>query len=124
MAASLPLGHFVLSIVTGRAREGFLSYVVPVNLLLLALAVIGVLAGRRLRRFVSSGREESARTRPMSGCHSGDVGVEREFRSHPVGLSAAEAERGDQPCPTWRRTHMDGSLPGLTTRTITLRSLR
>jgi len=50
IAASLPLGHFVLSIVTGRAREDFLSYVVPVNLLLLALAVIGVLAGRRLRR--------------------------------------------------------------------------
>ena len=50
IAASLPLGHFVLSIVTGRAREDFLSYVVPVNLLLLALAVFGVLAGRRLRR--------------------------------------------------------------------------
>jgi hypothetical protein len=49
-AASLPLGHFVLSIVTGRAREGLLGYVVPVNLLLLGLAVVGVLAGRRLRK--------------------------------------------------------------------------
>jgi hypothetical protein len=50
IAASLPLGHFVLSIVTGRAREDLLGYVGPVNLLLLPLPVVGVLAGRRLRK--------------------------------------------------------------------------
>ncbi len=49
IAVSLPLGHFVLSVVTGRAREDFLGYVVPVNVVLLAIAVIGVLSGRRLR---------------------------------------------------------------------------
>jgi hypothetical protein len=48
-ALLLPVGHFILSIATGRAREGFLSYVVPINLVLLALAVVGMLGGRWLR---------------------------------------------------------------------------
>ncbi len=45
-----PAAHFGLSVVTGRAEEDFLSYVVPVNLLLLGLAALGLLGGRVLRR--------------------------------------------------------------------------
>ena len=48
LAAAFPGGHLILSIATGRAKEGFLDYVVPVNLAVLAFAVIGVLVGRRI----------------------------------------------------------------------------
>jgi len=41
--------HFALSIVTGRAKKDLFAYVVPVNLVLLGLAVIGLLGGRWLR---------------------------------------------------------------------------
>lgn len=51
-----PVAHFALSVLTGRAGDDLLSYVVPVNMLLLGLAVLGLLGGRALRR----------RTRPMS----------------------------------------------------------
>jgi hypothetical protein len=51
-----PVALLGLSVLTGRAAEDLLSHVVPVNLLLLGLAVLGVLGGRSLRR----------RTRPMS----------------------------------------------------------
>ncbi len=46
----LPVAHFLLSVATGRASEGFATYVVPVNVALLALAALGVLAGRSLRQ--------------------------------------------------------------------------
>jgi hypothetical protein len=36
-------------VVTGRASEDFLDYVLPVNVLLLGIAIIGLLSGRRLR---------------------------------------------------------------------------
>lgn len=49
IAVFLPIAHFILSIATGRANEDFLNYVVPVNLVLLAIAVIGVLGGHWLR---------------------------------------------------------------------------
>lgn len=48
IAVSLPFAHFIFSIATGRASEDFLTYVVPVNLVLLAIAVIGVLGGHWL----------------------------------------------------------------------------
>lgn len=51
-----PVAHFGLSVLTGRAGDDLLSYVVPVNLLLLGVAVLGLLGGRALRR----------RTRPLS----------------------------------------------------------
>ncbi len=57
LALSLPVAHFGLSLLTGRAGDDLLSYVVPVNLLLLGLAVLGLLGGRSLRR----------RRRPSSG---------------------------------------------------------
>lgn len=50
VAVFLPVAHFILSIAMGRAGENFLGHVVPVNLVLLAIAVIGVLGGRWLRR--------------------------------------------------------------------------
>lgn len=50
IAVFLPLAHFIFSIATGRANEDFLNYVVPVNLVLLAIAVIGVLGGHGLRK--------------------------------------------------------------------------
>jgi cell division protein FtsX len=50
IAVFLPLAHFAVSIATGRANEDFLDYVVPVNLVLLAIAVIGVLGGHWLRK--------------------------------------------------------------------------
>ncbi len=50
LALSLPVAHFGLSLLTGRAGNDLLSYVVPVNLLLLAIAVLGLLGGRSLRR--------------------------------------------------------------------------
>lgn len=49
IAAIIPGAHFVLSIVTGRTSEEFLGYVVPVNIVLLGVAVVGVLTGRWLR---------------------------------------------------------------------------
>ena len=48
---ALPVAHFMLSIVTGRASEDLLTYVVPVNLILLGLAASGVLLGRSWRRW-------------------------------------------------------------------------
>ena len=50
IAVSLPIAHFILSIATDRANEDLLNYVVPVNLVLLAIAVIGVLGGHWLRK--------------------------------------------------------------------------
>lgn len=51
-----PVAHFGLSVLTGRAGDDLLSYVLLVNLPLLGLAVLGLLGGQRLRR----------RTRPLS----------------------------------------------------------
>lgn len=45
-----PVAHFGLSVLTGRAGDDLLSYVLPVNLLLLGLAILGLLGGRALRR--------------------------------------------------------------------------
>ena len=50
LALAPPLAHFGLSVLTGRAGDDLLSYVVPVNLLLVGLAGSGVLVGRALRR--------------------------------------------------------------------------
>lgn len=50
IAVFLPIAHFILSLTTGRANEDFLNYVVPVNLVLLAIAVIGVIGGHWLRK--------------------------------------------------------------------------
>lgn len=47
VALMVPVVHFALSIVTGRANEVFFAYVVPVNILLLGIAIIGLLAGAR-----------------------------------------------------------------------------
>lgn len=44
VALIVPIVHFALSIVTGRANEQFFAYVVPVNILLLGSAIIGLLA--------------------------------------------------------------------------------
>ncbi len=49
VALIVPVVHFALSIVTGRANEDFFAYVVPVNILLLGIAIIGLLSGRWLR---------------------------------------------------------------------------
>lgn len=49
VALFVPVMHFALSIVTGRAKEDLFAYVVPVNLVLLGLAIIGLLGGRWLR---------------------------------------------------------------------------
>ncbi len=56
-----PVAHFALSVLTGRAGEDLLSYVVPVNLVLLGLALMGLLSGQALRR----------RTRPLSARRPG-----------------------------------------------------
>jgi hypothetical protein len=93
MAVSLPVAHFVLSIATGRAREGFLDYVVPVNLALLVIAVIGVLAGRRLR---------PRQLRPdtdVSG--TDDVSSQIEGRSRRKGVSAVRREGRRRGGPPW-----------------------
>lgn len=50
VALTLPVAHFLVSVVTGRAGEDLLTYVVPVNLGLLGLAGAGVLIGRSWRR--------------------------------------------------------------------------
>ncbi len=50
LGLALPLGHFVLSIATGRAGDDLLSYVVPVNVVLLVIAGVAVLLGRSWRR--------------------------------------------------------------------------
>ena len=60
IALVLPVAHFGVSVFTGRAGEDLLSYVVPVNLVLLALAVLGLLAGRARHR------RRHRRTRPLS----------------------------------------------------------
>lgn len=49
-ALTPPVAHFALSVLTGRAGDDLFSYVVPVNLLLLGLAVLGLLGGWALRR--------------------------------------------------------------------------
>jgi hypothetical protein len=49
-AVAPPVAHFALSVFTGRAGDDLLSYVVPVNLLLLGLAVLGLFSGRAIRR--------------------------------------------------------------------------
>jgi len=54
-----PAVHLGLSVVTGRAGEDLFSYVVPVNLLLLGLAALGLLAGRALRRRTRATSSES-----------------------------------------------------------------
>jgi len=51
-----PVAHVGLSVLNGGAGEDLLSYHVPVNFLLLGLAVVGLLSGRALHR----------RTRPHS----------------------------------------------------------
>ncbi len=48
----LPVAHLVLSVVTGRAGDDLFSYVLPVNAALLGFGVLGILAGRSLRRRV------------------------------------------------------------------------
>ena len=48
---ALPVAHFMLGVLTGRASEGVLTHVVPVNLILLGLAASGVLFGRSWRRW-------------------------------------------------------------------------
>lgn len=50
VAVLLPVAHLVLGVAAGRVREGFVDYVVPVNLVLLAIARGGVLPGRWQRR--------------------------------------------------------------------------
>lgn len=50
VALAPPVAHFALSVLTGRAGDDFLSYVVPVNLLLLGLAVLGLVGAWGLRR--------------------------------------------------------------------------
>ncbi len=50
IALALPAAHFIVSVVTGRAGEDLLTYVVPVNLALLGLAGTGALIGRAWRR--------------------------------------------------------------------------
>lgn len=47
---ALPVGHFLLSVATGRAGEELVSYVIPVNVVLLVVAGVGVLSGRYWRR--------------------------------------------------------------------------
>jgi hypothetical protein len=49
VALFVPAAHFALSVVTGRASEDSVDYVLPVNVLLLGIAIIGLLSGRRLR---------------------------------------------------------------------------
>lgn len=49
VALFVPVMHFALSIVTGRAKEDLLAYVVPVNVVLLGIAIIGLIGGRWLR---------------------------------------------------------------------------
>lgn len=49
-ALALPAAHFVVSVVTGRAGEELLTYVVPVNLALFGLTGAGVLIGGAWRR--------------------------------------------------------------------------
>ncbi len=47
---ALPVGHFLLSIATGRAGDELFSYVIPVNAVLLVIAAVAVLVGRSWRR--------------------------------------------------------------------------
>jgi hypothetical protein len=54
-----PVAHVAVSVLTGRAMEGLLSYVVPVNLLPLGIAVLGLHGGQTLRRRRRSGRARS-----------------------------------------------------------------
>lgn len=49
-ALAPPVAHFALSVLTGRAGDDLFSYVVPMNLLLLGLAVLGLFGGRALGR--------------------------------------------------------------------------
>ena len=49
VALIVPVVHVALSIATGRANEDLVAYVVPVNLLLLGMAIFGLLGGRWLQ---------------------------------------------------------------------------
>lgn len=52
VAVALPTAHFVLSVVTGRAGEDLLSYVIPINAALACAAAAGVVLGRLWLRTV------------------------------------------------------------------------
>lgn len=45
----LPLLHLVVSIMTGRAGDDLLTYVIPINAFLLGIAAGGIVAGRAWR---------------------------------------------------------------------------
>jgi hypothetical protein len=52
VALALPAAHFVLSVVTGRAGDDLVTYVIPINIALGCLAAVGAILGRLWRRSV------------------------------------------------------------------------
>ena len=48
VALALPILHFALSVLTGRAGDELFTYVLPANVALGVLAVVGVFAGQWL----------------------------------------------------------------------------